>query len=180
MVRLTDSLSGEDNMNKYLMMSAAAALVSTAAQAGTAVHSWTFGSAGGGSYCDGGTLYTNGSSIWAWRHTNNNCASGVSSGNGRVGKQGAAFKGADMSDNLIAKNYLSYFETINFLLPKKIKQGKEWELDVAFTGTTAFEGNSGPLLNVTPGAHGLTSHGKTSTTKALRTLLAVHRANKGQ
>jgi hypothetical protein len=180
MVRLLDSLSGEDNMNKYLMMSAAAALVSTAAQAGTAVHSWTFGTAGGGSYCDGGTLYTNGSSVWAWRHTNNNCASGVSTGNGRTGKLNGFGKGADMSDNLIAKNYLSYFETINFLLPKKIAQGKHWELDVAFTGTTAFTGNSGVLINVSPGAHQVTSHSKKSTSNALRTLVAVKRANKGQ
>ena len=52
-------------MNKYLLLSAAAALASTAANAGTAVGSFTFGTSGGGSYCDGGTVYSSGANIWA-------------------------------------------------------------------------------------------------------------------
>lgn len=164
-------------MNKYLLLSAAAVMAGTAgAQAGTPVHSWTFASSGGTPYCDGGTLYTNGSSIWAWQHTNNNCASGVSNGTGRNGKQGAFGKGADMSDNLYAVNYGYSSIAINFLLPAKFSGKKaNWALDVEFSGTTAFQGNSGILVNVTPG-HKNGSH--KSTVTALKTLIAAHKAAK--
>jgi hypothetical protein len=167
MVRLSDSLSGEDNMNKYLMMSAAAALVSTAAQAGTAVHSWTFGTAGGGSYCDGGTLYTNGSSVWGWQHTNNDCAGGLSNGNGRTGKLNGFGKGADMSDNMPHDDGL----VVNFLLPKKFNRHPKWQMDCSYNGTTAFQCGSGILI---AGGARKGPSGK-STSSGLSSLIQLHR-----
>lgn len=164
-------------MNKYLMMSAAAVFVGTGAQAGTLSHTFGFGTGGGGSYCDGGSLYTNGTSLWAWRHNNNNCSGAVSTGSGRNGKQGS-FKGASMSDNLYAINYGASSIAVNFLLPKKIKKGAGWQLDVEFSGTTAFVGNSGPLINVTPGKHLPKSMSKNSTTTKLKSLIALHRSAK--
>ena len=66
-------------MNKYLMLSAAAVLSSvTAVHAGT--YCFGFATNGGGSYCDGGMIFTGldggafGGSLRAWRHTN--CSGG--------------------------------------------------------------------------------------------------------
>jgi hypothetical protein len=160
-------------VNKYLMLSAAALLAgTTGTEAGTAAHSFQFASASGGSYCDGGTVYTNGSSIWSWQHTNNDCAGGVGSGNGRLGKQGESFKGADMSDNSFAENYHSYAEVINYLLPKKFKDRSRWEMDCSFSGTTAFQCGGGRLI--IDGAPHLKA-GR-STTSALTKLRQLRRA----
>jgi hypothetical protein len=163
-------------MNKYLLLSAVAALASGNAHAGTAVHSWKFASSAGGTYCDGGTLYTNGTSLWAWRHTNIECRGVSSTGYGRFGRLDGFGKGAAMSDNLVALNYGTNFFAVSFVIPKKIKDGAHWELDVGFTGTTAFIGNSGTLVNVTNGAHAPTSHGTVSTMQAVRDLIAARKA----
>ena len=172
MVRLSDSLSGEDNMNKYLMLSAAAVLASTAAQAGTFQHSFTFGTSGGSPYCDGGNVYTSGATVWSWQHTNNNCASGVSYGQGLLEKSGTYGKGANMSDNYYGKNYGIFTTYLNYNLPKKLANGKPWELFVGFNGTSSFFGNSGVLTNVAAAKRG----GK-STTAGLKMLLQVHKEN---
>jgi len=157
-------------MNKYLMMSAAAVLASTGANAGT--HSFQFGTAGGGSYCDGGTAVTGGG-IAAWQHTNNNCASGVSTGQGLLGKMVAlGSKGYDMSDNYYgsAKSI-----ALNYTLPKKIKNGGQWTLWVEFSGVSSFLGNSGVLINTTPGRHGVTTKSKKGTATNVKQLIQAHK-----
>lgn len=163
-------------MNKYLLMSAAAVLASTgAATAGT--HSFTFATASGTAYCDGGTATTGLSSgvADAWKHTNNNCASGTSMGGGLLGKVHGLGKVYDNSDNFEAKNYGVYTEQLAYVLPKKIKTDGKWSLWVSLSGTSNFEGNSGELINVTAGAHGIKSHGTTSTTAMVKQLVATHR-----
>jgi hypothetical protein len=179
MVRLLDSLSGEDNMNKYLMLSAAAALAATGANAGTFQHSFTFGTNSGGAYCDGGNTYTSGSTAWSWQHTNNNCASGVSFGQGILAKSGTFGKSANMSDNIESKNYGSNYVYLNYTLPGKMKNGKPWEIWVGFSGTTSIFAGGGPIINVSAASkqnHG----GSKSTTTALKQLIAVHKANAGK
>jgi hypothetical protein len=155
-------------MNKYLMLSAAAVVASaTGANAGT--HSFTFGTAGGGSYCDGGTATTNGI-VWAWQHTNNNCYGGVSTGQGLLGKVKGMGKIADMSDNYFG-NYKSI--ALNYTLPKKIASGNQWTLWVEFSGVSSFLGNSGVLVNATAAKK---SH--TSTVAKLKTMIKAHQAAK--
>ena len=89
-------------MNKYLMLTAAAVLAGTAS-ANARTYSFTFGTANGGVYCDGGTVYTGrdrgiySGAVWSWQHTNNNCAGGVSNGQGILGKTAGLGKIADMS-----------------------------------------------------------------------------------
>jgi hypothetical protein len=140
------------------MLSAAAVMASSAANAGNPLHSFQFGTGGGGSYCDGGTAYSSGTSIWSWQHTNNNCGGAVSWGQGLVGKMVAGTViGANMSDNIFARNYGSNYFVVSFTLPKKLKNGKPWELWCDFTGTTSFECNSGVLINVVAGHKGHTS-----------------------
>jgi hypothetical protein len=157
-------------MNKYLMLSAAAVMASTAANAGTLTHSFTFGTSGGGSYCDGGSVYTSGATVWSWQHTNNNCGGGVSFGQGIVAKNAVLGKSANMSDNFESKNYGSNYVYLNYTLPKKLAAGKPWELWVGFSGTTSFFANSGVLVNVVPG-----HKGTKSTTSGLKALIQVHK-----
>jgi hypothetical protein len=149
-------------MNKYLMLSAAAVLAGTAgANAGT--HSFTFATAGGTAYCDGGTVATGvdggalGGGVRAWVHSNNNCASGTSQGLGLLGKINTLGKTAVMSDTLEGKNYGSFTEQLSFTLPKKIHSGAAWTLWIGLSGFTAFEGNSGELINTTPARKGAVS-----------------------
>jgi hypothetical protein len=149
-------------MNKYLLLSAAAVLASTAANAAGS-HSFTFATAGGTAYCDGGTVATGvdggalSGAVRAWKHTNNNCASGTSQGLGLLSKTTGLGKNAAMSDTLEGKNYGVFTEQLTFTLPKKIKQGGAWTLWVGLSGVTAFEGNSGELINVTPARKGAVS-----------------------
>lgn len=133
-------------MNKYLMLTAAAAALcaSATASAGNAVSSFTFANAKGKAFCDGGTVFTNGSSIWSWIHSNPDCQYPQSIGDGRVGRQGT-FKGADMSDNWYARAGYSSV-AINYLIPRTIKNKAKWEADIEFNGTTAFQLMSGVLL----------------------------------
>ncbi len=155
-------------MNKYLMLSAAAVMASTTANAGTFVHSFTFGTSGGGAYCDGGNVYSSGTNIWAWQHTNNNCSGGVSYGQGLVGKNTVTGKSADMSDGLYGNSAF----TLNYVLPSKLKNGKPWSLWCQFSGTTSFNCNSGVLTSVA--GH----KGNKSTSSGLKALIQLHKSAK--
>jgi hypothetical protein len=155
-------------MNKYLLLTAAAALATTGANAGNFKHSFVFSG-----YCDGGNVYTSGSTVWAWQHTNNNCASGESTGQGLVGKVAAeGRKSANMSDNYFG-NYKSL--ALNYNLPAKLKNGGRWTLYIEFSGTSSFLGNSGSI-QITAGAH----KGSKSTLAGVKSLLAAHKAAKHQ
>ena len=164
-------------MNKYLMLSAAAVLTATNADAGTVLYTFQFGTSGGGSYCDGGTVYSNGLPIMSWQHTNNNCAGGVSYGMGSAGKF-PGLKGkyyALMSDSYFLQQYGIFSEYVGYLIPEKCKPGKSiWQLWVGINGTTAFEANTGSL-NCTPNAPARKGNGKT-TAAGLKELIAVHKA----
>jgi hypothetical protein len=161
-------------MNRYLLMSAAALLASTGA-AGAATHSFTFGTTNGGSYCDGGTITTGlGNGYLAtWIHTNNNCASGTSQGTGfliRVKGLGEVWW---MSDNYLAKNDGIYNEYLSYAFQKKIKNGSKWSVWIGLSGYTNFEANSGLLANVTAGAHRVKSRGTASTAASVAKLIAA-------
>ena len=162
-------------MNKYLMMTAAALLAGTAsANAGT--HSFIFGTANGGVYCDGGTVYTGrdggiySGAVWSWQHTNNNCASGVSTGQGILGKTIGLGKVAEMSDTFFAQNYGIYSEVLNYVLPKRLKAGQPWSAWIDLNGTTSFEANNGVLQNPMPG-----HEGTQSTLASVKSFIQAHR-----
>ena len=161
-------------MNKYLMMSAAAVVASTGA-ASADTHSFTFGTFSGGSYCDGGTAITGGG-VYVWQHTNNNCSGGVSNGQGLLGKKTPVGTVASMSDNYFGA---ATSIALNYTLPQKWSGKKaRWTGWVEFSGTSSFEFNSGPLLNITAGVAKPNNHSKKSTVGAVKTLLAAHRAHK--
>lgn len=161
-------------MNKYLMLSAAAVLASGAsAYAGT--HTFTFGTSGGGSYCDGGTVVTaigGNKAVRAWKHTNNNCASGTSEGQGLVGKTKGLGSISLMSDTFYGKNYGIFSEQLSYSLPKKLVSGGAWTLWVGVNGVSSFEGNSGVLNNVNAHVHG---KGSVSTFNAVKNLIQNHK-----
>jgi hypothetical protein len=160
-------------MNKYLLMSAAVVLAGTGT-ANAGVHSFTFATSGGGSYCDGGTITTGlaGHHLAAWIHTNNNCASGTSQGAGLLMKVKGLGKVYVLSDNYLAKDDGIDNEYLTYAINKKLTQ---WTLWIGFSGTSNFEGNSGTLNNVTAGAHGVKSHGTASTAAKVAQLVAAHR-----
>jgi hypothetical protein len=159
-------------MNKYLMLSAAAVFAATGANAGTFQHSFQFGTSGGTSYCDGGSVYTSGSSVWAWQHTNADCAGATTEGQGLLGKLNATGKSADMSDTYLGQLYGIFSEQLGYVLPKKLANGKPWELYIGLNGTTSFLGNSGVLVNVNGAQH----KGGKSTAAGLKQLISVHKA----
>jgi hypothetical protein len=157
-------------MNKYLMLSAAAVLASSAsAYAGS--HTFVFGTASGGSYCDGGTVVTaigGNKAVRAWKHTNNNCASGTSEGQGLVGKIKGLKKASDMSDTFEGKNYGVFSEQLSYTLPGAIKTGGTWTLWIGLNGTTSIEGTSGVLNQVNARSMG---KGKTSSASVVKALI---------
>jgi hypothetical protein len=155
---------GVPYMNKYLMLSAAA-VVASATGASADTHTFQFGTAGGGSYCDGGTVTNNGV-VWAWQHTNNNCYSGVSTGQGLLGKVEGFGKVANMSDNYFGA---ATSIALNYTLPKKIKAGNTWYLWVEFSGTSSFLGNSGVLINTTAA-----KKGGANTVAKLKSMIKAH------
>ena len=161
-------------MNKYLMLSAAAVLASGAsAYAGT--HTFVFGTASGASYCDGGTVVTaigGNKAVRAWKHTNNNCASGTSEGQGLVGKVKGLGTVSQMSDTIEGKNYGIYSEQLGYALPKKIATGAAWSLWVGVNGISSFEGNSGVLNKVNAHVYG---KGSASTFNAVKNLIQNHK-----
>ena len=151
-------------MNKALMLSAAAVLAGTgAASAGT--YSFQFGS----SYCDGGTVYTGygAGNLEVWTHTNSNCNGGTSMGGGALARS-AAWTGKQYndSDNNLAKNYGTYEYSFSYVLPKKIGSAKPWALFCYYDFATfhsAFECNSGILINVARGVRKPVGHSHIST-----------------
>ena len=159
-------------MNKYLMLSATAVLASGAsAYAGT--HTFTFGSSKGGSYCDGGQVTTaigGDKVIRAWIHENHNCEGSTSIGQGLVSKskEKGLKNASDMSDNGFGKNYGIFSEAENYTLPGKIASGQTWTEWLTINGTTSFETNSGPLLNIDAHVYG---KGTKSTSSVVRQLI---------
>ena len=88
-------------MNKFLMLSAAV-LLATSASAQEASQSgqqqFIFGTMNGGAYCDGGTGYWSGN-LYFWQHTNADCAGAVYTGGpGILSKSRAIGKNANLFD----------------------------------------------------------------------------------
>jgi len=161
-------------MNKYLMLSAAAVLGTTAAaDAGTLKHSFVFASINGQTFCDGGTVYTSGATIWSWQH--DNCGEATTFGQGLVGKNKTL---GLLADNYFAQQYGIYSTYLNYVLPGKLKTGKPWSSWVGFDGTSSFENGSGIIVVVGP-RHKAGNNAK-STTSALKQLVALHRAEAKQ
>lgn len=139
-------------MNKYLLMSAAAALASTAAGTGSAsassfsVH---YGTSTGSSYCDGIIGASNGQAYWG-HHTYTTC--GYSHNIADVGIGGKKLKGgikkaAVMSDDTFAFIYGNENYAITFQLQTPVVAGNHWNLWVWFGfSSSAFLGNQGITL----------------------------------
>jgi hypothetical protein len=169
-------------MNKYLMLSAAALLAGTAT-AGAGTYCFNFGTANGGSYCDGGVLYTGVDSgiyhkaVRSWRHVNNNCAGASSNGMGILAKTKGLGDASAMSDNGFAQNYGIFSEQLIYTFPKKIKNGRPITIWIEFNGTSSFEANSGTLQGVTKCKAGdvPVGHGRTSTLAGVKALLVARR-----
>jgi len=139
-------------MNKYLMLSAAALIATTAGAhaKGKGLTQFTFGTAGGGEYCDGGTIHKASKSLWGWTH-NYEAGCGYSYnafGLGVTGKNKQNGDNAAMSDNTYSRQSGI---TINYVLPKNMKAGGTWTLYLTEGGTSTFEGNSGVLIAGLPG-----------------------------
>lgn len=158
-------------MNRFLMLSAAAVLGTAAANAGTQKQSFVFASINGQTFCDGGTVYTSGATIWSWQH--DNCGEAVSFGQGLTGKNKTLGLMAGMSDNFFAQQYEIYSTYLSYVLPGKLKTGKPWSQWIGFDGTTSFETGSGIIVVV--GAGHKAGNAK-STTSVLKQLIALHRA----
>jgi hypothetical protein len=160
-------------MNKILLLSAAAVLAGTAgAHATTSQYSFQFGTSGGGSYCDGGIVNEYGI-FWSWQHTNNDCYGGTSYGLGLLGKVKGYGKIAVMSDNVFGNSDF----VISVGLPAKIKDGNTWYMFCAFSGTSSFECNSGPLINVNKLAK-TPPKSKRSLVASVKALMELHKAKK--
>ena len=158
-------------MNKYLMMSAAAALAATAAgtaEAGT--YSVHFGTSGGVSYCDG-LLGTSNGPVFAGRHMYQNCNSPVTTNlfilglreklkGDPVGKHNVNF-----SDDSLAWYYHENF-ALSFDIQTPIVAGNKWDEWLNTTGSTAYIADSGVLLagqyakQIPPGLKGISTLSK--------------------
>ena len=136
-------------MNKYLLMSAAAALATTAAgtaQAGT--YSVHFGTASGGSYCDG-EIGTSNAGVYAGRHIYTKCSTLdtnlLTEGLGEKQKGNAVGKkNVNFSDMTFGYNYHENY-AISFDLATPIAAGGKWDLWVSFVASSSYIGNSGTL-----------------------------------
>ena len=141
-------------MNKYLLMSAAAALATSAAGTAQAKsYSVHFGTADGGSYCDG-EIGTSTGNVYAGTHHFTACGSsytnlateGLSGKIGTVpGDKKSSSKAVLFSDDTYAYLYHENY-SIDFELSSPIKAGKAWALWVNFFGSSSFVGNEGVLL----------------------------------
>lgn len=160
-------------MNKYLMLSAAALLVSTAG-ANAAVYTFDFAWDGQWS-CQGGILITQDKGIKraAWTDTDNNCAGGTSEGAGILTKVKGLGEVYVMSDTQLGKNYGIFSEQISWTLPARPRNGAPWTLWVGLNGVSSFEGNSGTLVNVTKGKVHIPRSGRAGTASVVRRLLAA-------
>jgi hypothetical protein len=163
-------------MNKYLTLTAAALFAGTAGASAT-TYTFTFGTSGGGSYCDGGvlTIQDNSSKSAAWVHTNNNCASGTSEGLGLLEKIKGLGKVYFMSDTFESKNYGIFSEQLSYALPAKPKNGATWTLWIGLDGVTTFEADAGVLNNVTKGNAAHTpGKGTISTASVVKQMIEAH------
>jgi hypothetical protein len=141
-------------MNKYLLLSAAA-LVASAVSAKAGQQEFKFGTAGGGSYCDGGTGYWSGHLYW-WIHTNADCAGAVYVGG----------PGIEGKTTRIGKN-INMFDTAAFALGG---------LDCSIDFPPKFK--SGILMPPTP--ENRLAGTRKSTGAAARALLDELRSKRGQ
>jgi hypothetical protein len=158
-------------MNKYFLLSAAAVLASTAANASSTIGSYNFGTAAGTSSCTGFNVSTGPASVWSVIY--NNCSGPPSYGLGLLGKSKAVKgKTATMSDNYFAIDYGISSEYASFTLPAKLKAGQPWELWLGMNGTTAFLANTGVLVANNGAKH---RTGK-SIRAGLKELIQAHRA----
>jgi len=144
-------------MNKYLLMSAAAALATSAAgsaQAGSfSVH---YGTASGGSYCDGliGTSdYASNFSVG--EHVYTHCSSADSNlitlgfdtkGDKEIPKKKKKGGTISLSDTTFAYNYHENYG-IMYQVESPVAAGGKWDLWVAFSPNSTFLGNDGVLLS---------------------------------
>jgi hypothetical protein len=133
-------------LNRYLLLSAAALLTGTTAANASEV-SFTFGTSNGAPYCDGGTIVTGvggNKAVWSWTHTNTNCASGTSEGQGLAGKSGKKSI-AVLSDTYDSKQHVTT-ESVSYVLPQKLKTGGHWEMWVEAGGVSSYEGAHGVII----------------------------------
>ncbi|MGD0192820.1 MAG: hypothetical protein ABSD74_18935 [Rhizomicrobium sp.] len=144
-------------MNKYLLMSAAAALATTAAgsaQAGSfSVH---YGTAGGGSYCDGLIGTSDYASNWSvGEHVYTHCSSTDTNlvtlgfdtkGDKEIPKGGKKGGTITWSDMTFGYNYHENYG-IAYQTEYPVKAGGKWDLWVAFSSSSTFLGNDGVLLS---------------------------------
>ncbi len=137
-------------MNKYLMMSAAAALaVSAAGEADAGTSSVHFGTASGGSYCDGLILHHSGH-LYVGLHVYTHCSSTDANlpvlGLGEMWKQDpVGAKNVNLADLTFAYNYHdAYACTYDLEIP--VKAGGKWALWCTLNGESGFLVNDGILL----------------------------------
>jgi hypothetical protein len=168
-------------MNKYLMLTAAALLTSAGCAGATEYcYTWTFGTAGGGSYCDGGMIAWDSSTAFhgavrTWTHLMNNCGNtGNSNGWGMLGKTKGLGDYATLSDNAVLENG----GTASYSLPKKIEDGAKYIYWLAAYGSV-FEAGTGVLNQVAKCQDSRpASHGRTSTLATVKAMLEARRAHK--
>jgi hypothetical protein len=147
-----------ESQNKYLMMSAAAALaISVAGEADAGEVSVHFGTASGVSYCDGEigpSSYI--SHVAVGEHIFSPCGSTYTNlttpgfdSKGDKGIPGAG-KGKkagtiSLSDTTFASHYHENY-AIMYQMESPVAAGGKWDLWAAFSPTSAFLGNDGVLL----------------------------------
>lgn len=170
-------------MTRYLMLTAAA-LLSSAATTTVDANTYCFSFSTSEILCDGGMVQTgvdggafNGA-VRAWVHTNNNCYSGTSQGQGMLGTTRGLGKVSNMSDNYLAKNYGNFSEQISYTLPKKFQNGAMWTAWIGRNGTTSFEVGSGVIINVGNCPNRPVNNSRKSTLDRLRQIIAAHRNTK--
>jgi hypothetical protein len=147
--------------NKYLLMSAAALLASTAA-ASAGERQFQFGSVFGGSYCDGETGYWSGAN-YQWVHTNADCAGATGIGNpGIEGKTPTLGKVVDMTDTYTMQNP----GACSYVFPSKFRLGGKWSFVCNNLDGTKFKLKGGVLASPNANA-GDATKSSLSTVKAM-------------
>jgi hypothetical protein len=158
-------------MNKYLLMSAAAAVAAVAtgsgvAQAATTVHL--------GSFCDYFVMYNSGGGLWAGKHIGaENC------GNSYLEDVGMWMKGTVPGAGKVKKGIVELAEAegsefcgvygiscaVEWVVSTPFGPDGTWAFLVTFSGSTALVGNSGTQATL-PG------NGKTAIAETVRTMRA--------
>lgn len=167
-------------MNKYLMITAAALLSSTATvDAGS--YCFAFGTGGGSYPCtiyelstgvDGGTF---GKAARALIATNESCTGATNQGYGLLSKVRGLGNVSLMSDDVLAKMYGIYSTAISYALPKQIKNGQPMSLWVGMDGVTFYEALSGYLIRVGVCQVPSTNHSHRSALDVVKAIIAAHR-----